>query len=159
MGPVIPWWLNPWRAALSLRHACAEQGRIISNQARTVHQVRDENRDLKAQIYRMQHPPAVSAGSALALGSSIKPEFVLAGFTRGAAGVRLIASRNLDGTDLTMTGMSDPPPRWALHAKLGNALIIDKPDYGSAIAEMARIWRNWEAEDRKGVEQRKAIGS
>jgi hypothetical protein len=129
---------------------------MIDRQMNVIDKLREENRKLRRE------PPRVVPGSSLDLPTSITPEFVLAGFGRGPAGVRLIASRNLDGTNLTMTSFSDPPPRWLLTAKLGKALIIDKPTYGEALDHMSVIWRNWEAEARgtavEPEQQRKEIG-
>lgn len=141
---------NPWGVNRKLRQAIASQSRMILNQSRVIGDVKAENRELKHKLSAYEGG-TVAAGSALARHGSIVPEFVLAGFRRPGQGVRLIASRNLDGTDLTMTDMADPPPRWKLIAKLAQALTIDRPDYGSAIEEMSRIWRNWERDARQAA--------
>jgi hypothetical protein len=157
----LPWWVNPWGTVRWLQAAYKNQADAYVRQVEKVRKLTDELRRVRAHrddLLRRLEGSTVAPGSALDLATSITPQFVLAGFGRGQAGVRLIASRNLDGTNLSMTDQSDPPPRWALHAKLGKALIIDKPTYGEALDHMSVIWRNWEQEGKTAVEQRKEIG-
>lgn len=152
--PTLPWWLRPWHTAKLRGESVRSQHTMIMNQANMISRVKADNRELRDRVRRLENPPLVEPGSALDRPGSIVPDFVLAGFRRGnGGGVRLTASRDLDGTDLSMTDISDPPTRWKLVAKLGHALFIDRADYGSAIEEMARIWRNWEREDAQAAGQ------
>ena len=48
-----------------------------------------------------------------------------------------------------MTPMDQPPPRWVIKATMAQALTVDEPDYGAAMARVTGIWRNWDREGRQ----------
>jgi hypothetical protein len=78
--------------------------------------------------------------------STQKPDWVLVGIPRPGVGVRVWASRELAGTSFDMTPMDQPPPRWKIAATMAQALTVDEPDYGAAMAKITEIWHNWDRE-------------
>lgn len=94
---------------------------------------------LEAELRRLAGPQ----GAAL---STQKPDWVLVGIPRPGVGVRVWASRELAGTSFDMTPMEQPPPRWVIRATMAQALTVDEPDYGAAMARVTQIWHNWDRE-------------
>lgn len=140
----LPWWLSPWRevrlrteAMDSLSDQVARltgiEAGLMTERARLSGQLEDAQRRLR-QLHGGT-PEGVMASP---------PEFVLVGIDRGAAGKRLIASRDLPGAAFGMTGMDDPPPRFQIRAVLARPLFIDSPDYATALDRMRAIWMNWD---------------
>ena len=67
------------------------------------------------------------------------------------AGKRLYASKDLKGSAFaggdgralaTVTAGTSPPP-------CSHMLVITRPTYGECLAELQRIWQNWENEGRE----------
>lgn len=75
------------------------------------------------------------------------------------AGKRLYASRHLKGSafelavDEHMNGEG-----WALSTVMQRMLVITKPTYAECLAELMRIWRNWDNEGRELPASRAANG-
>lgn len=150
-----PWWLRPYREVRDLRGSVRAAHTIIDEQQGRIRLGTAENHRLAGVVTGLRRQLADLMGAGNPEGSFTRsgastPEFVLAGLDRNGNGKRLMASRHLTGTTMTMTDMADPPPRWKLAAALGQMLVIDKPSYAEALDRMAEIWRNWDAEDRRG---------
>ena len=80
---------------------------------------------------------------------SLDPEWVMAGVDV-PAGKRLYASRDLKGSafqvavDEHLNGEG-----WHLSTVMCRMLVITRPTYGECLAELMRIWRNWDNEERE----------
>jgi hypothetical protein len=142
----------PWSTIAHLKRANRTQADMIQRQALTASQLKDELRSTRA--HRDSLLRTLDARLRSSTGDqhgNAEPEFVIVGLDRPGQGKRIMASRHLTGTVLTMTDMSDPPPRWKVTAALGQMLIIDKPGYGDALLHMGTIWRNWERDARPAI--------
>lgn len=79
----------------------------------------------------------------------LDPEWVMVGVDV-PAGKRLYASRDLKGSafqvavDAHMNGEG-----WNLTTIMQKMLVITKPTYAECLAELMRIWQNWENEGRE----------
>lgn len=79
----------------------------------------------------------------------LDPEWAMVGVDV-PAGKRLYASKDLKGSafavavDAHLNGEG-----WHLTTVMQNMLVITKPTYGECLAELMRIWRNWENEGRE----------
>lgn len=79
----------------------------------------------------------------------LDPEWAMVGVDV-PAGKRLYASRHLKGTafavavDAHLNGEG-----WHLATVMQRMLVITKPTYAECLAELARIWANWENEGRE----------
>jgi hypothetical protein len=88
------------------------------------------------------YPPSRKAGE-------LDPEWAMVGVDV-PAGKRLYASKDLKGSafavavDAHLNGEG-----WHLTTVMQNMLVITKPTYGECLAELMRIWRNWENEGRE----------
>jgi hypothetical protein len=132
-------WL-PWKTRAQLRGVIRLMTIELEMRDQALAEALRRADDLASQVRRLQGGTGANAPS------SQKPDFVLVGIPRPGAGVRLWASRELAGTSFDMTAMDDPPPRWMIRAVMAQALAIDKPTYPEAMAQMATIWRNWDAD-------------
>jgi hypothetical protein len=87
-------------------------------------------------------PPPRKAGE-------LDPEWVMCGVDV-PAGKRLYASKDLKGSAFAVAmdqyGNGDG---WHLTTTMCHMLVITKPTYGECLAELMRIWRNWENEGRE----------
>jgi hypothetical protein len=78
----------------------------------------------------------------------LNPEWVLAGVDV-PAGKRLYASHHLKGSAFTLAVDEHLNGQgWHLETVMQNMLVITRPTYGECLAELTRIWRNWENEGR-----------
>jgi hypothetical protein len=102
---------------------------------------------VKARRSRQQddgpgYPPPRKAGE-------LDPEWVMCGVDV-PAGKRLYASKDLKGSAFAVAmdtyGNGDG---WHLTSTLCRMLVITKPTYGECLAELMRIWANWENEGRE----------
>ena len=79
----------------------------------------------------------------------LDPEWVMAGVDV-PAGKRLYASKDLKGSAFAVAmdqfGNGDG---WHLTTTMCHMLVITKPTYGECMAELMRIWANWENEGRE----------
>lgn len=79
----------------------------------------------------------------------LDPEWVMAGVDV-PAGKRLYASKDLKGSAFQLAmdqyGNGDG---WHLTTTMCHMLVITRPTYGECMAELMRIWQNWEAEGRE----------
>ena len=79
----------------------------------------------------------------------LDPEWVMVGVDV-PAGKRLYASKDLKGSAFAVAmdqyGNGDG---WHLTTTMCHMLVITKPTYGECLAELIRIWRNWENEGRE----------
>lgn len=81
-----------------------------------------------------------------------KVEWLMAGMDRSPAGKRLYASRDLSETDFRLAvDQHQNGQGWRVSSVLSHMLIIDRPTYGECLAEMARIWANWDAGGRREI--------
>lgn len=146
----LPWWLNPWRECVALDGRISELCETARMDIATISQLEerladqiDENLSLRGKL-RAALAPQGNLHNATA---AQVPEFVLVGIDRGnGQGKRLIAGRDLPGAALSMTDISDPPPRWVVAATLARPLFIDDADYAACLARMREIWMNWDRE-------------
>ena len=78
----------------------------------------------------------------------LDPEWVMCGVDV-PAGKRLYASKDLKGSAFQLAidqhGNGDG---WHLTTTMCHMLVITKPTYGECLAELQRIWANWDAEGR-----------
>jgi hypothetical protein len=130
------------------------QGAVILRQQKLSLAIKADNRALRTRCTSLEKQVGDLLGAGNPEGSfsradAAEPEFCLVGLDRKGAGKRLMASRNLAGTTMTMTDEKDPPPRWKLAAVMSNMLLIDKPTFGEALDHMGMIWRNWERDARE----------
>ena len=79
----------------------------------------------------------------------LDPEWVMCGVDV-PAGKRLYASKDLKGSAFQLAmdqhGNGDG---WHLTTTMCHMLVITKPLYGECLAELMRIWQNWENEGRE----------
>lgn len=143
----LAWWLNPWREVSRLRKAvdyhAADAERLNEGNESLARKLQDSEITvayLEAELRRL----AGTEGSAML--STQKPDWVLVGIPHPGTGVRVWASRELAGTSFDMTPMEQPPPRWVIRATMAQALTVDEPGYGEAMAKITQIWHNWDRE-------------
>jgi hypothetical protein len=81
---------------------------------------------------------------------SLDPEWAMVGVDV-PAGKRLYASRDLKGSAfaVAVTGQSWDADGWHLTTTMQRMLVITKPTYGECLAELMRIWQNWDNEGRE----------
>jgi hypothetical protein len=88
------------------------------------------------------NPPPRKAGE-------LDPEWVMCGVDV-PAGKRLYASKDLKGSAFAVAmdqfGNGDG---WHLTTTMCHMLVITRPTYAECMAELMRIWRNWENEGRE----------
>ena len=88
------------------------------------------------------YPPPRKAGE-------LDPEWVMCGVDV-PAGKRLYASKDLKGSAFALAmdqhGNGDG---WHLTTTMCHMLVITKPTYAECLAELMRIWQNWENEGRE----------
>jgi hypothetical protein len=157
------WWLRPWSTALLLRAANKNQRDMIDRQRAVNDQLFRDNRDLadgNAELRRQLANTTAPRGSGRALigyeqSGGAKPEFVIVGIDRGAAGgKRIYASRDLGAPSFgAEEGRFDSAMK--LITFMARMLVIDKPTYGEALARMAEIWANWDRDDKPALPQRR----
>lgn len=151
----------PWCTIADLRRRNVNQRRSLEAYERRIEVYERLAADLRKQLAEGRAQPMSSnpVGS-FARFDAAKPEFIITGLDAGPGmcdGVRvesrkrIMASRHLTGTTMSMSDMSDPPPRWKIEAMMGQMLIIDKPAYADALDRMGEIWRNWEAEAERSL--------
>lgn len=79
----------------------------------------------------------------------LDPEWVMCGVDV-PAGKRLYASKDLKGSAFAVAmdayGNGDG---WHLTSTMCLMLVVTKPTYGECMAEVLRIWQNWEDEGRE----------
>lgn len=155
----VPWWLFPWPQARRTRqHILLNKAmmRELELQARWLRE-RDQRIDDLCEtadqdietIARLESELRKATGTVTGALSSQKPDWVLVGIPRPGRGVRVWASRELSGTAFDMTPLDEPPPRWQIKATMAQALTVDEPDYGAAMAKITVIWRNWDRAQEK----------
>jgi hypothetical protein len=96
--------------------------------------------DYTASIRRQMGRPA----------GELDPEWVMAGVDV-PAGKRLYASRDLKGSAFAVATAehSYTADGWHLTTTMQRMLVITKPTYGECLAELMRIWQNWDNEGRE----------
>jgi hypothetical protein len=96
----------------------------------------------QSRYYSYGHSAARKAGD-------LDPEWVMVGVDV-PAGKRLYASRDLKGSafevavDAHLNGEG-----WHLTTVMQRMLVITKPTYAECLAELMRIWQNWENDGRE----------
>lgn len=79
----------------------------------------------------------------------LDPEWVMAGVDV-PAGKRLYASRDLKGSAFRLAvDKSGNGDGWHLTTTMQRMLVITRPTYAECLAELMRIWANWENEGRE----------
>lgn len=163
----LPWWSRPWHQCRLLRRDTERQGEALLAQNRRIIDLKRDVADLRAanaQLFsdnqelaahnaelqrQLRITSAAPAGSGRAMvgweqAGGAKPEFVIVGIDRGAAGgKRIYASRDLGGPSFGIEPQ-DGSPTWKLVTFMARMLTIDKPGYGEALERMAEIWGNWD---------------
>ena len=87
-------------------------------------------------------PPPRKAGE-------LDPEWVMCGVDV-PAGKRLYASKDLKGSAFQVAiGQYGNGDGWHLTTTMCHMLVITRPTYGECMAELMRIWQNWENEGRE----------
>jgi hypothetical protein len=88
--------------------------------------------------------------SATRKAGELDPEWVMAGVDV-PAGKRLYASRDLKGSAFAVAAQehSYTADGWHLTTTMQRMLVITKPTYGECLAELMRIWQNWDNEGRE----------
>lgn len=80
---------------------------------------------------------------------SLDPEWVMAGVDV-PAGKRLYASRELKGSAFAVAVDEHwNGDGWHLTTTMQRMLVITKPTYAECLAELMRIWRNWDNEGKE----------
>lgn len=80
---------------------------------------------------------------------SLDPEWVMAGVDV-PAGKRLYASRDLKGSAFAVAvDEYYNGDGWHLTTTMQKMLVITKPTYSECLAELMRIWQNWDNEGRE----------
>ena len=88
------------------------------------------------------HPPPRKAGE-------LDPEWVMVGVDV-PAGKRLYASKDLKGSAFELAVDEHfNGDGWHLTSTMQKMLVITKSTYGECLAELMRIWANWENEGRE----------
>lgn len=156
--------LWPWSALRSRDLLIRSLRRENAEQATRIERGMAENRRLAREINEARKLLYGSPGSFQRFGAA-KPEFVIVGLDAGPgmcdgvavqARKRVMVSRDLSETILSMTAIDNPPPRWKMDAVMAKMLVIDKPTYGEALDRMGEIWRNWERDERLAIEDAKS---
>jgi hypothetical protein len=79
----------------------------------------------------------------------LDPEWVMVGVDV-PAGKRLYASRDLKGSAFAVAVDENwNGDGWHLTTTMQRMLVITKPTYGECLAELMRIWRNWDNAGRE----------
>lgn len=79
----------------------------------------------------------------------LDPEWVMVGVDV-PAGKRLYASRDLKGSAFAVAvDESWDADGWHLTTTMRRMLVITRPTYAECLAELMRIWRNWDNEGRE----------
>jgi hypothetical protein len=80
----------------------------------------------------------------------LDPEWVMVGVDV-PAGKRLYASRDLKGSAfaVAVNERSWDADGWHLTTTMQRMLVITKPTYAECLAELMRIWRNWDNEGKE----------
>lgn len=90
----------------------------------------------------------------------LDPEWVMVGVDV-PAGKRLYASKDLKGSAFAVAVDEHwNGDGWHLTTTMQNMLVITRPTYGECLAELQRIWQNWENEGRElpaGRAERRAL--
>jgi hypothetical protein len=78
----------------------------------------------------------------------LDPEFIMAGVDV-PAGKRLYASKDLKGSkfQVAIDSHTHDADGWFLTSIMQRMLVVTRPTYGEAMAEVIRIWKNWQDED------------
>jgi hypothetical protein len=85
------------------------------------------------------------SGAVARRAGELDPEWVWVGVDV-PGGKRLYASRQLKGSAfaIAMAEHSMSADGWHLTTTMQNMLIITRPSYPECLAEMGRIWQNWD---------------
>jgi hypothetical protein len=88
--------------------------------------------------------------SAARKAGELDPEWAMVGVDV-PAGKRLYASRDLKDSAFAVAAQehSYTADGWHLTTTMQRMLVITKPTYGECLAELMRIWRNWDNERRE----------
>ena len=111
---------------------------------RGIERVTGETYDYERDLWRRQ---AAAAGA----GGELDPEWVMVGVDV-PAGKRLYASKDLKGSAFQVASQilgSGSGDGWYLTTTMCHMLVITRPTYGECMAELMRIWANWENEGRE----------
>ncbi len=104
---------------------------------------------VKARRSRHQNYDGTAAHPSPRKAGELDPEWVMVGVDV-PAGKRLYASKDLKGSAFQVAmdtyGNGDG---WHLTSTMQHMLVITKPTYGECLAELMRIWANWENEGRE----------
>jgi hypothetical protein len=102
--------------------------------------------------YRYDYPSSRKAGE-------LDPEWVMCGVDV-PAGKRLYASKDLKGSAFAVAVDEHwNGDGWHLTTTMCRMLVITKPTYGECMAELMRIWQNWENEGRELPAGRSGAGN
>jgi hypothetical protein len=102
-----------------------------------------------ARAERRRERPSYGGFTAPRKPGELDPEWVMCGVDV-PAGKRLYASKDLKGSafQLAMDQYGNGEG-WHLTTTMCRMLVIARPTYGECMAELMRIWANWENEGRK----------
>lgn len=147
ISDLLPWWVRPWHWARHYRMLCHDYQKLVDRQTAENRVLTSKNANLMNQM-RVAAQAVTPFAQVLGYeqGGGVMPEFVLVGIDRGVAGgKRIYASRELGGPAFGLIGDGANGSAYQLITKMGNLLVIDKPNYEQAMRWMGTIWRNWDA--------------
>jgi hypothetical protein len=146
----IAWWLRPWQYVRDLQDTvedwAADCARLDRANAALVRKTEDQNGIIATLRAELQQAYAAQMPSASA--APMEPEFCLVGIPRPDGTKRLMASRSLAGTSLSLPADPAAQPRWRIAAFMDNMLVIDGETYGETLDKLMHIWANWAREGR-----------
>jgi len=141
VSPVLPWWLRPWSAVRALRIEVRLRDAALETALLACDDLRKQNEQMRAETRLASggSPVARPVGWEQPAGAVV-PQLALLAFGRGdLPGIRVYASRDLAGCVIEQAG-EDDAARWRAHLIMGRLLVLNAPDFGSALADMARVW-------------------
>jgi len=141
VSPVLPWWLRPWSAVRALRIEVSLRDAALETALLRVEELRGQNEQMRAETRLASggSPAARPVGWEQPAGAVV-PQLAVLVFGRGSEpGIRAYASRDLAGSVIEAAGLDDDA-RWRAHLVMGRLLVLNAPDFASALAGMARVW-------------------
>ena len=122
---------------MTLMQPAMDAGQPVA-QAASAAQTPEEFRREREGNWNHGYPSGRKAGA-------LTPEWAMYGCDV-PAGKRIYASRDLSSTELEVwdSGNGGSADGWHLTTNMARLLVITKPTYTEALAELMRIWANWE---------------
>jgi hypothetical protein len=123
-------------------------GQVSFDHGRSYHDRHREIVTAEQARTRHQNYDGTDAHCAARKAGELDPEWVMCGVDV-PAGKRLYASKDLKGSAFALAmdqhGNGDG---WHLTSTMCHMLVITKPTYAECMAELMRIWANWDGEGR-----------